>query len=248
MIITCEKCNARYLLASLLLGVSGRKVRCGVCGHEWFQEPLDEEGSPEDDDEADVVFDDDAPKPDFRKLMEEDDLEPIPEGVKPVPEGSSVPVLPRSASAATHFDRAKMHALMGVAVMVLVILSGLVAMRDQVVQMWQPAALMYDLIGMPAAVPGEGLIFDRITAKAVPDKEGNLHLVVDGNVINLHARAAALPEIRVTLRRSESEPADSWIVALNRKDIGPEETVPFQTTFDNLPGEMKEVNVRFVVE
>lgn len=249
MIITCEKCNARYLLASLLLGVSGRKVRCGVCGNEWFQESLDEIPDREDEDEtdeADVVFDD-GPKPDFRSLMEEDHLEPIPEGVKPVPEGSSVPVLGISKTP-RHFDRATMHALMGVAVMVLLIVTALVAIRDRVVQFWQPAALMYDIAGISTAVPGDGLIFDRITAKATPDAEGQYHLVIDGSVINLHARQAALPKIRVTLRRSETEPAESWIVALDRNSIGPEETVPFQTTFDNLSGEMKEVNVRFVVE
>ena len=245
MIITCEKCNARYLLAYLLLGAAGRKVRCGVCGHEWFQEPLDEPLD-RDEDDADIVFDDDT-KPDFRKLMEDDDLEPIPAGVMPIPDGSSVPVL-TGHKTPHHFDRATMHALMGVAVMVLVIFAGFVAMRNQVVQMWPPAALIYGLIGMPAAVPGEGLIFDRVTAKAAADAGGHYHLVIAGNVINLHAREAALPKIRVTLRRSETEPADSWIIALERNAIGPEETIPFETTFDNLPGEMKEVNVRFVAE
>ncbi len=251
MIITCEKCNARYLLASLLLGVSGRKVRCGVCGYEWFQESVDdvedeEDGDEDGDEDGEIAFDDE-PKPDFRSLMDDENLEPIPEGVRPVPDGSSVPVLTRSG-APRNFDRGVVHALVGVAVIVLVILAGMVVLRDRVVQMWQPAALVYSMVGLPVAVPGEGLIFDRITATATPDANGQYHLVVNGNVINLHAREAALPKVRVTLRRSERDLVESWLVAFDRNAIGPEETLPFQTTFDNLPGETKEVNVRFAVE
>src|SRR5690606_21007553 len=83
MIITCEQCNARYLLASFLLGVAGRKVRCGVCGHEWFQEPVDEPYTRESADAASL-----------NDIEGHRVAEPIPDSVRPIPEGSNVPVLP----------------------------------------------------------------------------------------------------------------------------------------------------------
>ncbi|MBI2234769.1 MAG: zinc-ribbon domain-containing protein [Micavibrio aeruginosavorus] len=235
MIITCEKCNARYLLASLLLGAAGRKVRCGVCGHTWFQPPVDDMLSP---DAAD-----DGERPSFHAIMDEEDMEPIPEGVKPIPEGSSVPALTPGAMA-VKVDRAAANGLLAAAVIVL-FFGGMVAARGAVVQAWQPAALFFEKIGLPVMVQGEGLIFDQVSAKATTAPDGSARLVVQGNIINLYARESALPPIRATLRKSESEPGDSWIIAMDRNSIGPEEVITFETRFENLPGEMQEVNLRF---
>lgn len=52
MILNCEKCHTRYILASHMLGYEGRKVRCTHCGHEWFQEKADDS---RDTDEADAT-------------------------------------------------------------------------------------------------------------------------------------------------------------------------------------------------
>lgn len=53
MILTCEKCHTRYLLASHMLGYEGRTVRCTHCGHEWYQEKTeDQEKETADDSEG----------------------------------------------------------------------------------------------------------------------------------------------------------------------------------------------------
>lgn len=239
MIITCEKCNARYLLASLLLGAAGRKVRCGVCGHTWFQQPADDMLSPEDAD--------DDQRPSFHAIMDEEDMEPIPEGVKPIPDGSSVPALTPGAMA-VKVDRAAANGLLAAAAVIVLLFGGMVAARGAVVQAWTPAALLFEKLGLPVMVRGEGLIFDQVSAKATTAPDGSTRLVVQGNIINLYARKSDLPPIRATLRKSESEPGDSWVVAMDRGNVGPEEIIPFQTSFDNLPGEMTEVNLRFEVK
>lgn len=41
MILSCEKCQTRYLVTASALSPDGRVVRCSHCGHEWFQEPED---------------------------------------------------------------------------------------------------------------------------------------------------------------------------------------------------------------
>src|SRR5258708_1534293 len=40
MIVTCEKCQKRYLVQDEQVGENGRKVRCIACGYQWFQTPL----------------------------------------------------------------------------------------------------------------------------------------------------------------------------------------------------------------
>jgi predicted Zn finger-like uncharacterized protein len=41
MILTCEKCSKRYFVKDEEIGPEGRKVRCVVCSHTWFQHPHD---------------------------------------------------------------------------------------------------------------------------------------------------------------------------------------------------------------
>lgn len=41
MIISCEKCETKFLVKAEQLGDKGRKVRCGNCAHVWLQKPAD---------------------------------------------------------------------------------------------------------------------------------------------------------------------------------------------------------------
>ena len=37
MIITCQSCNTKYSIKKRVLGKNGKKVKCYNCGHEWYQ-------------------------------------------------------------------------------------------------------------------------------------------------------------------------------------------------------------------
>lgn len=78
MIITCEKCQARYLVPDLSIGTEGRSVRCTNCEHLWFQE-LDEdalealkEAEGEQDQEPDL-YDGDDILSNFPEIKHEDE-------------------------------------------------------------------------------------------------------------------------------------------------------------------------------
>ncbi len=238
MIITCEKCGARYLLTQLLLGGDGRNVRCGVCSHTWFQEPVEEEPF-EDDEDSDGGDEDSSP---FQKILDQEALEPIPEGVRPIPEGSSVPVINQAASRAP-LGRDAMNGFLAAAAFFILISGTLVMMRSAVVQAWQPSALLFEIVGLPVPVPGEGLVFDKVVAAV--GKDGKT-LTLKGNVINLRGHESPLPGIQATLQKSNGQPGESLAVDVGGKTIGPEETLSFAAQFDRVPEDMTDVYVRFV--
>jgi predicted Zn finger-like uncharacterized protein len=39
MIVSCPACSTRYLVDEQNLGATGRMVRCGQCGHSWYEAP-----------------------------------------------------------------------------------------------------------------------------------------------------------------------------------------------------------------
>ena len=45
MFIKCSSCNSKYLINSADIKPNGRMVECGICSHQWYQDPLIEESS-----------------------------------------------------------------------------------------------------------------------------------------------------------------------------------------------------------
>jgi predicted Zn finger-like uncharacterized protein len=248
MIITCEKCSARYLLTSLLLGDEGRNVRCGVCGHTWFQDPADEphDGDEALQDESGDIHDDGGDEPtSFQAILDHEALEPIPQGVRPIPESVSLPALHAGEPAVR---RGTVNGVMA-AVAVFILISGaLVAMRGTVVHAWQPSALLFDRMGFPVPVPGEGLVFDKVTATIKADGKDEPSLIVRGDIINLRGIESPLPVIEASLRKAGGEQGRSLMAGMNKKTIGAEKTIPFAVTFDKIPEDITDVNVSFKLD
>ncbi len=240
MIITCEQCNARYLLASLLLGTSGRKVRCGVCGHEWFQDLVEEQYSRQSADDATVAD----------IMQAASNAEPIPDSVRPMPEGSNVPAM-RGAKAALVGNNIT-GAVMVAVVLCVLVAGGIFTLRASAVQAWPPLMRAFDLARISVPIPGDGLIFDGMTAGMSLDADGHENLILSGNIINLKAKEARLPVLRAR-SADKDQVQKEWVIPINKDTIGPEETLPFTFTIkdfsdDAVPDAVREINVRFTLK
>ena len=230
MILTCPQCSARFQLAAELLAPSGKTVRCSACHEAWFE------------------------KPELRELAEDLEenrapIEDIPDGVKPIPDGSNVPALTEEPKAGR--IKSRFGGLIGGFVASLlffvVIFSGLLVMKSSVISVWPESYVFYKTLGVMDHVPGQGLIFDRLSAK----QEGGLY-VIEGHVINLTSGARIVPLIEASLIGKNGTVSESWIIEPPVRVVAKEETMAFRAEYK--PAEVREgggaldVFLRFVIK
>jgi len=248
MILTCPSCTMRYLLSDSAVGMEGRIVRCASCGHEWFTKVEDAPPS--------------LPSGSFQSAMREEENrireEPIPQSVRPVPQGSSVPVLPKKRAFAFPFkipftlpalpgmDRARLAGYAAAAGVFIALWIVMLAFKGPLVHAWPASALLYRLAGADIPVPGEGLTIDRAKAVAEKGADGTETLVLTGQIINLRAAPARLPEVVATLvPEDKAKKPQEWIIALGQKEMKPEQSIPFKAEYKNLPPGAESVRVTF---
>ena len=121
---------------------------------------------------------------------------------------------------------------------------GLFFGRNAIVTAWPPAALLYEKIGYPAPVPGEGLLIRNIRVERL--LEGStIILVVQGEVVNLSDLPAPIPPLRAMLRDLHRKDLQEWVFEASRPALAPGEMTPFRTEFVNPAGEAADLVVTF---
>lgn len=227
MILSCPSCSMRYLVADSAIPVGGRRVRCASCHHEWH------EAGPEPETFEEILEKEAAQPP----------VEPIPEAVRPIPEGSGVPARPEDIPPPEKDHSVLIGRLTGyaaAAAVCLMIVGALVALRTPIAAAWPPSLLFYDLVGAKVALPGEGLIIDRVKATAE-----NNSLIVRGSIINLKSDDIAVPRILATLWREDGSAMESWIIDLPHDEIKAEASFDFEAEYPGVPSEATSVNLSF---
>lgn len=148
MILKCPECSTRFLVNEALLGAHGRKVKCASCKHIWFQEPERHDGEAF---HAESSF---VPP-----------IEDIPESVKPVPEGSNLPV------PAEESFFSPLYGLAASIILAVLLIGATVPVRGEIVKIWEPSALLYETIGFHVPVLGEGIAIENVEMVEYPEGE-----------------------------------------------------------------------------
>ena len=235
MILTCENCLKRYLVPDRSISEAGRQVRCVACGHEWFQEPPPVAIDPEKGD--------DSPGP--RAGIEIDDLEPIPESVRPLPEGSNVPAIIVEEKAATRGGRATGY--IAAAAVFFIILAGLLACREPLSASWPPLNAFYTALGLPAILPGDGLSIDDVKTDEEANAQGLSILTVHGQINNHRNTPVTLPPLEAQLRVNNAQIFDHWRVELTQRIIPAHGVLTFTTNYPAAPKDADGVAIRFLL-
>lgn len=228
MILTCEKCHTRYLLPTHLLGADGRRVRCTICSHEWFQ-------MPEEDD--------------FEESLSES--APIIDSVNSLEEDSDLPVLAQDVippERKIKFQPGMPTGLMAAVFTGVLVMTGLLMFREPVGKLWPDSIALYDALGLTGPIPGEGLVFENLTATTSYNAEGVEILRVTGDVVNIRSFPVDVPGLQFTLRREDGSEVERWSYPSPNADIPAQQSIPLTATYPKIAADVKELNVRFIAE
>lgn len=214
MIVTCSKCEKRYIIDPRALGAPGRRVRCANCKHTWF------EAAPE---EAQSAI----------------ELPPLPETPSPGPSTAAaepggvthqfqLPAIPRRGGSLVWLMRGALGAVVVIGIW------ALVAERQPVMDAAPFTTRLYTLAGLGPAVPGQGLELREVTPSRSADN-GVPTLAINGQVANVSSSPQAVPKLRVALRDADNKELQSWTVSVTDESLAPGASVPFHTTISQPP-------------
>lgn len=214
MILTCPQCAERFKVDAELLAPKGRKVRCAKCKHTWHQLP--------DPAELDDATDTQDIEAELEKLTEQPaerskgfTKDDIPRALRP-DDGDEA----ESDSSHVRMSRkAIFSGALGVASALLV--GGLVLFtaQENIVRVWPASYALYDALGIAAPIEGEGLVFEKMTAKLVKSEGDKIMLAIEGQIINLKSDSMTLPLIEASLRDEAGEVLHHWIITPPKNTI-----------------------------
>jgi len=243
MLLSCPSCEAQFRIAPEKLGVSGRRVRCSKCHHEWHATADD--GLPETPEEAPEPRQP-APAPD-----------PAPDG--PAAGGGETNALDeeltefraahrRAMRSANPEPEAKRRSPVGWTLFFLVVV-GLAASgwfgRERIVDRFPSAAAVYELAGVPVNTVAPGLEL-RDVSRSRQLTDGASELVIQGRIVNTAGGTRKLPRMRAVLMNEKGQPVGSWRFTARADRIAAGAATTFATTNDDPPKTARNLRIEFL--
>ncbi len=173
--------------------------------------------------------------------------EPIPDSVKPIPEGAEEgsPIAGIEQTAAAQDALKKRLAGYGAAGGVFLCLIGLMLLlKGPIFSVFPGSALLYNMFGMDVELPAQGLVVEKLTAE-FKEENGVRAVLMKGRVINLKSKDRDVPLILATLRAEDGSDLESWIVDPPYQVLAAEQSFDFEASYPGLPEEAYSINLQF---
>lgn len=257
MIITCSSCLKRYLIDPVLLGSTGRTVRCSSCGHIWHQPPpddmprvLDEPphqslSSPSTSDKDHLSLLASQTTSGMAQNFERSLYEPLTAGVP-------------GARAQKSFSKVSLGFILGF--ICLGLASFLYFGRFYVVKYSPSLISFYDSLGIKTNSLAQHLELKNVSWVPGVDSEQNPVFILKGYIFNASHKALAIPPLSVVFVSDTPEAGmeekkcvkgaciiDRWIAHTSSDRILPGEIYPFQITLNKkIPSKANNLYVEFV--
>lgn len=260
MIASCPNCDTRFEVPESRLGATGRKVKCGKCGHLWLQRA---DGSTAPIATAAQATPAAAPPPIAipqpaaaeqasipASIIEQTgtraaaeaaapDDRPADEAPKPAP-GPRVVAPPKRRSGK------RLVAMLAILVAVFGLAGlGAMALRGGELGKNKLVAGILGAIGLAGEeAEAEGLGFENVsTARR---SEGTVQmLVVSGEVVNTAAKVRIIPPLRGALLAADNREVQNWTFAAKAEKVEPGQRVRFETTLRAPSMDATDVKVTF---
>lgn len=276
MIISCPACSARYAVDATKIGPRGRTVKCAKCAHTWLQPPPEDAGAgtpaaaaPGADrgtaaegprgtaGETPREPDDASPGPaDFRATfdaaMERDRVNQLrAERPDEIRDARTRPETGRRARLpAVRRERSRWPARIAWILLVAVVggtIGGAVLLRDTIVDAWEPAKRLYDLVGLAPEPIEKRLGVRNVKRSWGTGAEANV-LTIEGEIVNISDAPSDVPGLRVLFLNNAGDVISRWPFSAPEKRMLPDETVKFTTRIVSPPADAKHIDVGFDVE
>jgi hypothetical protein len=224
------------------LGTKGRKLKCSSCEHKWHQMPAAAE-PPADAPVAKPKKKAPPPEPALDEPLEEGvGHDGIGEEIDPPPLGDVSRF--RAVRGAEEDKPSRPYILYALLFLAVAIPAGLFAARTSLVHAWPASALLYEKVGLPVPVPGEGLVLQNVYVER--RQEGTVEvLVVHGEIRNPGELMISLPALRATVIAEGGGPLASWLFTTESYQLLPGEKTAFISEFANTAPGAAKVNVTF---
>lgn len=225
MRISCPKCFTRYELPDGSVKADGRKVRCVRCGNTWTEFPR--EATQDDFSERTALFG-------------ADDMTEV-RPVRELPSARSY----REDAEAPRAKRRLPWAAMALAASLVGVIAGGVVARDPIVNMWPPANLLFDTVGLGVMPPGAGLALQNPRSEQRKE-DGATILVVEGQIVNVSDHERAVPRVKAVAMDSERNALGTWTIDASATSLQPGEIATFFSAHKD-PGPVSLLTLTFDV-
>jgi len=227
------------MISSEALGANGREVRCGKCGHMWFQpgerDSLDD--LPPAPPEQDMGYGDDDISFENHK-----EPEPIPEVLKSRREKVAIEkeYQPSKLDKYISPERRSQVAAVLVALLIVVGLAyELIDSRDMIGRQVPFMAGAYEELGLPLTKVKPQIAIDRLTLT----KQGT-KMMGTANLINLTSDSVPVKHIVAELTDFDYKTLKSMDVKMDDKSLKGESSHKIEFTFDDVPKDAVSVRVK----
>ncbi len=239
MIITCPSCATRYEIPPTHLGPAGRMVRCTTCGHRWF---VAHEAAVDGDRSAESDAVDAAEAPPHAAAVEQPAAPPPLDRAPELRTGDGSDKPPRAPAV----GRSTAATLGWLAVLLLLlILTGLVLGRNELVALAPQAAPIYQRLGLPVT-QAIGLELSGIVSERLADDDREV-LRITGTVRNVAGTERAVPPLRIALLDAVRDEVLVREIAAPQPVLADGASTRFTVDLEDPPAAARNFSVTFAV-
>lgn len=236
MFLTCAECETQYRLDAALLGVGGRKVRCTVCNHIWFQPPEQAEDQPREEppQEAPPEPQGDSVDRTFADILDRVNKPPsdaaVPEAVRMIERDFEIPVITARPMGMGPLQFGFFTFLLLSCLTLIPLFLG----KDEVVRRFPVTAFVYKTMGFDVRAPGEGLRLQELQAESRSEGGKNM-LSVKAALANISGNDQPWPAVEITLKSPYDAVMKTWRVPSGQGNILSGKSVPLEFETDDAP-------------
>ncbi len=270
MIITCPHCGTRYQVAKEAIGAEGREVQCANCTRAWQARPEltlvppSPPPAPEppeltrrEETALDTAFEAEEKAVALAETViagsrqrrkqgrSAEPARPRPVPAPPVIEDATDRAFSRRQSRLfRQLPQARIRRGVRLAMVIVLFatLAGLAVFRTEIVRQFPALAGVYAGVGLKVNVVG--LDIGDVKTERIVNSAGDV-LRVEARIRSAGSKVVEVPSVVVTLLDAGERPLYAWSVTPDAADLGPGETISFETRLTSPPAGAARVRLTF---